>query len=104
MDQSDEKLLIWVKDPKEVWRLATVQSQTDTEVVVSGPGSSGQSKTVPLKDTAVYDISHSLPLDDLSRYNNLSEAPLLHGLCKRFEQQQIYTSTGELGNSQEHLF
>ena len=93
MDQADEQKLLWVKDPKEVWRLATVVSQTDSEVTVSG-SSVADSQVVPVNDTAIYDISHSLPLDDLSRYNNLSEAPLLQGLKKRFGGQEIYTWTG----------
>jgi len=95
MDHADEQKLLWVKDPKEVWRLATVQSQTDAEVTVSG-STGAETLTLPLKDTAIYDISHSLPLDDLSRYNNLSEAPLLQGLKKRFDGQEIYTWTGDV--------
>lgn len=86
MDSSEEAKKLWVPDAKDVWRLASVKSQTDTSAVVIS--ADGISETeVKLEDTAVYDISHSLPLDDLSRYNNLHEAPLLMGLKCRFAAQ-----------------
>jgi myosin-5 len=63
-------------------------------VVLSADGLS--ESTVKVDDTAIYDISHSLPLDDLSRYNNLHEAPLLMGLKSRFSSNNIYTHCGDV--------
>ena len=83
MDSSEEAKKLWVPDAKDVWRLATVVTSTDSDAMVLSADGLSES-TVKVDDTAIYDISHSLPLDDLSRYNNLHEAPLLMGLKSRF--------------------
>jgi myosin V len=43
-----------------------------------------------------FDPSHSLDLDDISRLNNLHEAPLLHVLKRRFRDDKIYTFCGHV--------
>ena len=96
MEKDPASSLVWVRDKKDVWRVAKIVSATDTEVVVEGKEGSGSQETFSGSDHAIFDQTHNLPLPDLSQYNNLHEAPLLYGLKKRFADDTIYTHCGEI--------
>ena len=88
---------IWIKDKKEVWILAQTVSSNDKEktVHILRPHSTSP-ESIETSSTAVHDPSHDLDLDDISSLNNLSEAPLLHMLKRRFDNSKIYTYCGHV--------
>ena len=94
MEKDPASSLVWVRDKKDVWRVAKIVSATDTDVVVEGKD--GSHETFSGADHAIFDQTHNLPLPDLSQYNNLHEAPLLYGLKKRLANDSIYTHCGEI--------
>ena len=93
MEQDPASSLVWVRDKKDIWRVAKIVSAADDEVVVEGKDGN---ETFKGADHAIFDATHNLPLPDLSQYNNLHEAPLLYGLKKRFADDTIYTHCGEI--------
>jgi myosin heavy subunit len=95
MDVKDPaSTLIWIRDKKDVWRIAKIVSATEKEVVVEGKD--GGEETFSGADHAIWDTTHNIPMSDLSQYNNLHEAPLLYGLKKRFADDTIYTHCGDI--------
>ena len=57
--------MAWVRDEREEWRLATVVSETDTDVcVLDADGVT--SRAVARADAHAHDASHDLDLDDLA--------------------------------------
>jgi len=85
---------VWTVSPKEVWRKATVLRSSGTILTIHNDA--GTEIEVPLTECHVFDPSHDLNLDDISRLNNLHEAPLLHVLKRRFGNNQIYTYCGHV--------
>ncbi|GMH61496.1 hypothetical protein TrST_g9073 [Triparma strigata] len=86
---------VWVKDNAEVWKLQDVES-TNEDGLPTVLDKSGKPVTLDLKEFHPHDPTHSLDLDDISRLNNLHEAPLLHVLKRRFNDDKIYTWVGHV--------
>ena len=84
---------IWLPCPREVWSLGEIISSVDDSIKVLRDG---VSSTLPISSTSVHDPSHDLDLEDISCLNNLSEAPLLHLLQRRFKNNSIYTYCGHV--------
>ena len=88
-------LSVWTRDPKTVWRRAQVLSSSGSVLTLLTASGHGE-EDVPLSECHVYDPSHDLDLADISRLNNLHEAPMLHVLKRRFERDKIYTYCGHV--------
>jgi len=86
---------LWVPNAQQVWRLATVVSTSDDTVTVSGLNNSPD-ETYSQSECNAYDFSHGVDCEDLSKLNNLGEAPLLNSLRRRFEGGKIYTNCGDV--------
>jgi len=84
---------IWISCKKDVWSLGEIISSTPTHVkVLRG----NREETLAIEETSVHDPSHDLNINDISNLNNLSEAPLLHLLRRRFVDNSIYTYCGHV--------
>ncbi|CAM9256746.1 unnamed protein product, partial [Phaeothamnion confervicola] len=96
-DDPDAISHVWVPDKKEVWRLAAIEKSVAAAgyVKVRLPGG-GEPFEVPRADTRVWDPSHQMYLEDAAKLNNLHEAALLNLLRSRFENDDIYTYTGNV--------
>ncbi|CAM9647972.1 unnamed protein product, partial [Sphacelaria rigidula] len=87
---------VWIPDRQDVWRLARLDRLTKETATVSVPGICDESFDVPRSHTRVWDPSHSLYLEDAAKLNSLHEAALLSLLHTRFENDDIYTYTGDV--------
>eukprot|EP00903_Cladosiphon_okamuranus_P008596 g8244.t1 len=101
--------LVWVPDDEKVWRAVkkapgkdcgsprkrSPRSPTSDGVWVHMPGQS-VSIEVPKDRTHAYDPSHALDLDDVSKMNQMHEAPLLDLLLRRFRKDAIYTNVADV--------
>ncbi len=86
---------IWINSKAKCWELGTIISTNDATSEVVVEGSDGR-VTVKKSDTHRVDPSHFEDNDDLCSMNHLHEAPLLDCLRRRFENNQIYTTTGDV--------
>ncbi|GMH55700.1 hypothetical protein TL16_g01972 [Triparma laevis f. inornata] len=93
--QEETLTSVWVKDNVEVWKLQDVES-TNEEGLPTILDKGGKAVTLDLQEFHPHDPTHSLDLDDISRLNNLHEAPLLHVLKRRFNDDKIYTWVGHV--------
>ena len=86
---------VWVPDNAEVWCLRDVMEvdPSGAPVVLS---KGGEQVALRPEEYHPFDPSHGLDLDDISRLNNLHEAPLLHCLKRRFKDNNIYTWVGHV--------
>jgi len=85
---------VWVPCKRDVWRLATALVRPGEELEIEVAGLDGNPQRFRRKDVRDFDPSHLVPVDDLMRVNNLSEAPLLDALARRHAADAIYTAVG----------
>ena len=79
---------IWIPDEKQEWILADIVHKDGNSIFVN---INGVQKSVAFESCHSFDETHGLYLDDVAKLNNLSEAPLLDLLRRRFQKDDIYT-------------
>eukprot|EP01031_Cornospumella_fuschlensis_P051038 gene51038-62419_t len=85
---------VWIPSKVAGWTLADfLQDLGDGTVLVKHEENE---KKIPKTEAFRSDISHFALLDDLCSMNYLHEAPLLDTLRRRFYQDVIYTSAGDV--------
>ena len=87
---------IWIASKAKAWEIADVISFDDNSDEVVVETKEDGRKTVQKNQTHRADPSHFEDFDDLCAMNHLHEAPLLHTLRRRFQQDLIYTTTGDV--------
>ncbi|KAF0720160.1 Aste57867_515 [Aphanomyces stellatus] len=86
---------VWCPDPRNVWQLGSIVEDDGESLFVLTPDDNEEHK-FNVSQTHPYDPSHSLLLPNVSDMDNLHEAPLLDLLRRRYEQDHIYTFTGDI--------
>jgi myosin V len=90
--------MIWIPDPVHVWKLAQLLhiSHDASEELRIRDLTTNETSTISAHLTHPLDPTHLTDLNDLCGMNNLHEAPLLSILRQRFDQDKIYTNTGNV--------
>ena len=87
---------VWVKDDQHCWLLATVNSSTSRSVVVT-VAMDGSSRKVAAADTKPVNATHLAdPIWDIAQVSEMSEAPLIDVLRRRFIECKIYTMVSDI--------
>jgi myosin-5 len=95
---------LWCYDKRSSWTLNEYTTKTKSKDKKTGKelftltlfGDDAKQLNVLQENTAKYNTSHDLDFNDLTRMDDLHEGPVLHLLRRRFEQQRIYTSAGDV--------
>eukprot|EP00981_Chlorochromonas_danica_P006314 scaffold1365_cov163-Ochromonas_danica.AAC.4 len=85
---------IWISSKTNGWELGDFLEETDGDITVRL--GNGERKKVSKADTFRSDPSHFQVLDDLCNMTFLHEAPLLDSLRRRFGEDVIYTTAGNV--------
>jgi len=90
---------VWMRDKDEEYVVVkVVEERPDGTVMVELSGASRISKVIDKKDVA-FPIFRPEALkahfDDMVKMEDVNEATILHNLCQRFMEDQIYTNIGE---------
>jgi myosin-5 len=85
---------VWIPSKTNTWDLATVIADNGDGNITIDIG--GEKKEISKANVHRADSSHFQDHDDLCRMNHLHEAPLLDCLRRRFAEDKIYTTTGDV--------
>lgn len=93
----DELKQVWVPDQAEIWTLRDVLGidPTGAPLILS---KGDEEVALKADEYHPFDPSHGLDMDDISRLNNLHEAPLLHCLKRRFKDNKVRRARGCQGD------
>ncbi|EQC38890.1 hypothetical protein SDRG_03848 [Saprolegnia diclina VS20] len=86
---------VWCPDPRNVWQLGSIVEDDGESLFVLTPDDNEEHKFA-VTQTHPFDVSHAQLLPNVSDMDNLHEAPLLDLLRRRYEQDLIYTFTGDI--------
>ncbi|OQR90458.1 myosin-like protein [Achlya hypogyna] len=86
---------VWCPDPRNVWQLGSIVEDDGESLFVLTPDDNEEHKFA-VTQTHPFDPSHAQLLPNVSDMDNLHEAPLLDLLRRRYEQDLIYTFTGDI--------
>lgn len=89
----------WVPSKEHAWVLTDVVSFDEgkgTVHVVDPENADGDNLVLKKEDTHLLDPSHLLSHDDLCKMNRLHDAPLLNVLRMRYQNDQIYSTVGDM--------
>ena len=95
---------IWCYDTKSSWTLREYTAlETDTDkksgkdmCVLTLTDEPTTQLKVLAENTATYNASHKTDFKDVTRMDDLHEAPMMHLLRRRYEQNMIYTEAGDV--------
>jgi myosin V len=90
--------MLWIPDSVHVWKLAQLLhiSHDGSDELRIRDLVTNETSTISSHLTHPLDPTHLSDLNDLCGMNNLHEAPLLSILRQRFDQDKIYTNTGNV--------
>ena len=89
----------WVPSKEHAWVLTDVVSFVEDEGtihVVDPENPEGDNLVLKKEDTHLLDPSHLLSHDDLCKMNRLHDAPLLNVLRTRYQNDDIYSTVGDM--------
>ncbi len=88
---------IWISHKVDAWELGHfIQDVGDGNLIVESHGSNSNRRMVGRNEYHRPDPTHFEDLEDLCTMNHLHEAPLLDCLRRRFFNDKIYTTTGDV--------
>jgi myosin-5 len=91
-----EQSYVWVPDAQKAWRVGRVVEWVGADSVRVILPDTPEPILFPREKTKVWDVSHSLYLEDAAKLNNLHEGALLNLLKSRFDNDDIYTMCGDV--------
>jgi hypothetical protein len=97
MDEDGKSEWVFIPSESEVWALAEIQKETSTQIVVAAATQYGGEAT-SLRPHEVVRISSLESLNtappDLIKLLDVNRPAILYTLCKRFNNNEIYTAIG----------